>query len=332
VLYLGTPIRATGIKLKMRNASFTRPIQIFHEQVEALDAAMVISRASPKKEPVHDLRTAARCVEAQLTLLDLLRGLPPHKDQSDEVRKRLKKVRQATSVVRDLDVQRDLIQGDASAKAKWGKTSRDDSMRRDAKQLRKHLKKRREYRAIELVQVIRAEEPKLALALLNLEDALKPAKDRAVSATQLAMRIERWFCPNAKHFRQAAAAVSTRTKKKNHTANHVQSIEMLNEDALHNLRKRAKLCRYMVESLPPDFLMAKQMASRFKVIHEAGGYWHDWLLLLEIAANREGKHAGLTERYAEHQAATLADYRSRLVDVLPGVVSADTHRAGSSVS
>ena len=62
----GYPYRAAGIKLKMRNAALTRPIHMFHAQVEALDAAMVVSRASPKKGPVHDLRTAARYVEAQL--------------------------------------------------------------------------------------------------------------------------------------------------------------------------------------------------------------------------------------------------------------------------
>jgi len=43
---------------------------------------MVVARASPKKSFVHDLRTTARCVEAQLTLLDLLDQLPPHAEEA----------------------------------------------------------------------------------------------------------------------------------------------------------------------------------------------------------------------------------------------------------
>ena len=71
------------------------PVALLREQVTKLDAAMVVCRATPKKEPVHSLRKATRYVEAQLALLELVPGLPPHKAQADKVRKRLKTVRQA---------------------------------------------------------------------------------------------------------------------------------------------------------------------------------------------------------------------------------------------
>lgn len=297
----------------------TQPVQIFHQRVEALDLAMVVARASPKKSFVHDLRTTARCVEAQLTLLDLLDQLPPHAEEAKEVRERLKRVRRATSSVRDRDVQRDLVQEESSV------NSNNKSMRSDAKQLRHHLKTQRRHRATELVRVLREEEPRLACALLLLEAKLEPAKNRIVPTKQLTTHIERWFFINAKRLPQSD---STLGKRPGNLEKLVQSINLLSERSLHDLRKRAKLCRYMAEGLPAKSLIARRMAVRFEAIHEAGGAWHDWLLLMDIAAKGGGNHARLTEQYAERQDVALTNYRLRLVALLPILDASVPRRAG----
>ena len=316
------------MRLERTYVALARPVDVFHERVEALDAAMVIARASPKKGPVHSLRTAARCVEAQLSLLEMLPGLPPHKEEADEVRKRLKKVRRATGVVRDLDVQRDLIQRDVLTKTRWGKDSRDKSLRSDALRLRRHLKRRREQMSMKMVKVLCKEEGKLALALLSLEDALETARNRILPVQQLAARIERWFHLNTARSHQFGST-HTQTKEGNVLASPMQVSEKLDRETLHELRKRAKLCRYMVESLPLGYRSSRQIAIRFRDIHEAGGNWHDWLLLEEVASERKGKQADLTKRYAERRLQALGDYRSQLMDSPRGAVPAQVRQVES---
>jgi hypothetical protein len=56
--------------MRPKNDAMAHPLEQFHSQIEALDAAIVIARASPKKRFRHDLRTAARRVEAYVTMLD----------------------------------------------------------------------------------------------------------------------------------------------------------------------------------------------------------------------------------------------------------------------
>ena len=92
------------------------PVALLRDQVTRLDAAVLVCRAIPKKEPVHTLRKSTRYVEAQLALLQQIPGLPQHAAEADKVRRRLKSVRKAAGMVRDFDVQRKLVKDDAPAK------------------------------------------------------------------------------------------------------------------------------------------------------------------------------------------------------------------------
>ena len=109
----------------------------------------------------------------------------------------------------------------------------------------------------------------------------------------------------------------------------MRAIKMLDEYELHKLRKAAKLCRYMAESLPPGCVTATKLADQFRAIQEAGGHWHDWLLLHKIVAKHKGRYADLTQRYAKRENVTLADYRQRLAALLPG--AGPTKRANMPV-
>jgi CHAD domain-containing protein len=302
--------------------SVVHPIAQLHERITRLDAAMVVCRALPKKEPVHTLRKATRYVEAQLALLELIPNLPAHTAEADKVRKRLRSVRRAAGSVRDFDVQRGLVKDDEpaknakakrpsgknsnasnSARKKGTKSSAAAELRSEAQALAKYLKQQRNQDADKLTDLLDGEEQRLAKALRKLETALEPAEERTVPADRLATEIQRWFHGHTPHL----------------TASHdgTDPVQSLDEAALHTLRKISKLCRYMAESLPEEFPTAQQLTSRYEEIQESGGKWHDWLLLRDIAASRQGKRAVLSQRYAEHRDQALAHYRSHLADLLP---------------
>jgi CHAD domain-containing protein len=284
------------------------PIATLRDQIMRLEAAIVVCRVRPKKDPVHTLRKATRYVEAQLALLELVPHLPAHAKQADKVRKRLKSVRKAAGTVRDFDVQRALVKDDAPNKSATKTDSPDDQMHRDAKALAKELKLQRDQETAKLTSVLRVEEKRLAKRLTKLEEALEPAALHTIPADRLAASIERWFRANTPH-PPANGRPGKQTGRKH-------EVHAMDEDALHALRKASKLCRYMAEGLPADLPEAKRLASRFEAIQEAGGKWHDWLLLQKIAAKHHGNGAALADRYTQHRDAALASYQTHVASLL----------------
>jgi len=81
---------------------------------------------------------------------------------------------------------------------------------------------------------------------------------------------------------------------------------------LHETRKRAKLARYLVESAPEAFVESHRLAGRFAEMQQAGGEWHDWLILAEVAAAELGDSAMLPQRFAAHANRALSVFRRRL--------------------
>jgi CHAD domain-containing protein len=295
-------------KTRTPRSTVVSPIATLHDQIMRLEAAIVVCRVRPKKEPVHTLRKATRYVEAQLALLELVPHLPPHAKQANKVRKRLKSVRKAAGTVRDFDVQRSLVKDDAPNKPTAKTDSSHDRMQRDAKALAKELKLRRDQETAKLTAVLRVEEHRLARRLTKLEDALEPAAQHTIPADHLAASIERWFHAHTPH--TPANGSDGRPTRRKH------AVHALDEEALHALRKASKLCHYMAEGLPADLPAAKHLANRFEAIQESGGKWHDWLLLQEIAAKHHGNGAALTDRYRQHRDTALTSYQTQLADLL----------------
>ncbi|SEB69340.1 CHAD domain-containing protein [Terriglobus roseus] len=295
------------------------PLAALEQQVVALDAAMLVAVTATEVGAVHKLRTTTRRVEAQMRLLELMATgskrlrLPDYAAEAKAVRSRLRKVRRAAGVVRDLDVQTTIIRMDAPLKSTVHKGSPGDTMRRQAKQLRKHLDEAREHEAQKLQIILQAEEHKLAANLRALEKVLKPAESSTAPPTALSSHVQHWFALQT-------ALLLKRAKKKGETAKDSLriAIEGLDEDGLHAVRKAAKLCRYMAESAP-EGTAVRGLAERFESMQEAGGRWHDWLLLEQLAHHFHGKGAELTERYAKHRDSALADYHLRLSELLPTV-------------
>lgn len=279
---------------------------------------MLVAITSTGVGAVHKLRTTTRRVQAHLELLELLghgehpMRLPEHHSEVRVVMQRLRRIRRAAGLVRDLDVQTSMITLDAPEKAAVHNGSTGDEVRKQAKKLRKHLEAQREGEAKKLVAVLKDEEQDLAGSLRALEQTIKPAHRRVLSATTLLEHAEEFFVT---HVKPVLRAQRRRKDEDEHTQLQ-RRLERLDENTLHAIRKAAKLCRYMVETAP-EGTSARAAAKQFEAVQEAGGHWHDWLLLQQLAMNFHGRKAELTHRYEIHTNAALADYRLRLSELLP---------------
>jgi CHAD domain-containing protein len=263
------------------------PLTTLREQSTALEASILECLARPAKRSVHKLRTSTRRIEAQLQLLAMFPEVPPHTKPAQKVFRALKKIRQAAGVVRDIDVQQDLVA--ESTPKKSGSQSADD-VRKDARQLGRDLKRWREKHAEELVELLKQQKTDLPLAFKDLFDSLEDARSLAISEADLTSRVRAWYSENTPD-----------------TAPDLDDI-----DHLHDIRKQAKLARYLAESAPASAAKARRLASQFEDLQEAGGQWHDWLLLAEIARRQLGNSAELPKRYAARAEKCLKQFEREI--------------------
>jgi CHAD domain-containing protein len=243
--------------------------------------------AKPAKRSVHKLRTSTRRIEAQLELLSMLPELPRHIKPRQKLLRLLKKLRQAAGEVRDLDVQRDLV-AETTPKKHHSRSVKD--IRKEADQLRQELKQKRASLAAELVSVLKQEQEDLPLAFKELFDSLESVGSLTVSEADLTSLINTWY---GQHTPATAP-------------------EPTDVEHLHDIRKYAKLARYLAESAPPEAGDARRLATRFEDLQEAGGQWHDWLLLAEIAREQLGASAELPTLFASRAQKCLKTFERRI--------------------
>jgi hypothetical protein len=259
-------------------AAAAHPVLTLRELVTTLEAAITLTLASPKTKSVHRLRTTTRRIEAQLELLTLLPDLPKHAKFSKKARKLLRILRRAAGQVRDLDVQRKLTQ----------------SRSKEAEHLRDLLKQQRDEAADHLLDTIHEHQPKLTRALEALLKALAPAESLTLSAVHLAQLTLHWYAHN-----------TPATPKQNHRQ-------------LHNIRKAAKLARYIAQSATPDpksgitKIPTHRLARTFESLQQSGGEWHDWLTMSGIAHRELGSSSPLARTFARRCDKSLADYQRHL--------------------
>lgn len=265
-------------------------MQALRAYITGLEAAITRARAAPKREAVHRLRTFTRRIEAQLLLLDLLAAsevdLPEHAKPARRARRHLRRLRRAAGAVRDLDVARGLLK-------ELGAASGDENRpKKQVKKLRRKLKRRRRKKAGVLQKALHGERHTLAPAVESLLAALEPAKELTIDAARLRGLTEHWYS------RQKAKVGGAETA-----------------DALHAVRKSAKLARYMAENLSPEVGSGTSpLAKAFNDLQDAGGTWHDLLDLTESAARYLGRHSELAELLAARRDEALATYRERLAE------------------
>jgi CHAD domain-containing protein len=251
------------------------PIDTLRELVTALEAAITVALAKPKPKAVHHLRTITRRIEAQLELLVLLPGVPKHAKPAERSRKLLGKLRKTAGRVRDLDVQRDLAD------------SKSPGLQKDAQHLRKLFKRQRKEEADRLLGIIGKHQDKLVRALEALLKALDSGEPYSLSTPQLMQLTCDWYTHNV-----LAVAQSS--------------------EQMHAVRKTAKLARYMAESAPEVAQSVHKLARAFESLQQAGGHWHDWFTLSEIARRELGDSSPLTQSFVRRCEKSLTDYQRRL--------------------
>jgi CHAD domain-containing protein len=274
-----------------RTDQSAHPLQTLRQYTEALEAAILICLAKPDKKAVHTLRAFTRRIEAQLQLLAMLPNLPPHEKQARKVTRLLKKLRRAAGKVRDLDVQRGLI-GDEAAGNNGGSRPAPE-VRKEANELRLKLRRKREEAAENLHQLLQKHRAKFPLVFEKLLDVLEPAESISVAQTQLTALVREWY------------------------ARHTPASAPQDPAQLHDIRKRAKLARYLAESAPESAASAHRLAAHFEDLQQAGGEWHDWLLLHQRSASELGKSAKLPQRFSAHADTSLRAYKRRLTKHAP---------------
>ncbi len=223
----------------------------------------------------------------------------------------LRRGRRAAAAVRDLDVQFDMITADMPEKAAVAAGPKDDQLRKQAAKLLHKLERRRKTEATDLVSTLHEESEPLAAGMRALEKSLtssaagsaarRPGARAEFSVSGLSDRVQQWFSRRTARIMEADR----------HTGGK-HALQRLNDETLHDLRKIGKQCRYMAESIPEGSPAAGKLAERFEYLQQAGGRWHDWLMLEELAARTHGRKAVLAEHYRKHRDAALAEYHLQL--------------------
>jgi CHAD domain-containing protein len=240
----------------------TNPIRSLRQQATRLEAAITVSLSDPTRKAVHELRSETRRIEAQLDLLRRMRGLPAYRAAAEKLERRLRKLRRLAGEVRDCDVQRRLLKKPGELDAQNEARSESPAELRDDKEkLRKLLRRRRRRAESRLLHSLERQRTRIARDLETVLEAVKSHEDAAVEAEDLLKPIERRIARSS-GFHQA------------------------DEKRLHNLRKAAKRARYQCEAIPGEHAAA--LAKQLEEMQDAGGAWHDLLMLAEYGATKLG--------------------------------------------
>ncbi|WP_035349408.1 CHAD domain-containing protein [Edaphobacter aggregans] len=268
----------------MTTSASAHPIRTLREHVTALEAAITLCLADPRPRSVHRLRTTTRRIEGQFAMLALLPQIPEHDKLARKAQRTLKQLRRAAGRVRDLDVQLDLIRSITPDKA-------SPSLERDSAELISALEDQRDAAADKLLRKLRRRQADVANLLESLLETLEPVQRLALSPSQLTTLARDWFANNTPPEPDSNPD---------------------DPDHLHALRKNAKLARYIAENAPKSAKTPRRLAAAFESVQEAGGHWHDWLVLADIASNRLGGSSPLTKAFLHRCHLALTVYRRHL--------------------
>jgi CHAD domain-containing protein len=248
------------------------PVEMLREYATALEAAMTVALAKPRKQSVHSLRALVRRLESQIELLTQLDALSAGEKKTEELHRQLAKLRRAAGRVRDLDVQREMLK------------THDSLPRRAASKLRGELKDVREAKAKKLQSVLKKQLPRVAGLIEQLVQSAGVANGLVLPDLRLVPLVERW----------------TRAQEE------MAPIAQLDDEQLHDVRKSAKSARYMVENAVGS--KARHAATHYHELQQAGGYWHDWADLRDTAREHFGKKHRLTRAAAKQCKLARAKY------------------------
>jgi CHAD domain-containing protein len=225
-----------------------QPVTAFLRQGLLLKTAIAacLKKASPKR--VHHLRSTTRRIEATLELLVLSADVPRIDKQAKPLQRSVGRLRRAAGIVRDADVQSDLLNA--------------YNLTPDSKRLREDLATVRKKAERKLVKRLEREQKRIELRLNNLEAILSPALGLNLSGTTLITVTQSWFAEN------------------------VRGLDPQHDQDLHTLRKASKTARYLAETGVDASKAAAALAGRYEAAQKSLGEWHDHFLLLHEAHTR----------------------------------------------
>jgi len=229
---------------------------------------------SPEIDPVHDVRTGTRRLQAMIEAILRERGEDASLQQTaTEWLGALKKMRRAAAPVRDLDVHRKLLH----------KLVKDGS--RNEAAIVTH--------APGIVEAPAAELPAnpVARQAEHLDAWLHHARQHhAATLKKKAAKLLAKFDDEAAAF-ASAMKQGARTRRRPRSvaivalesfARLVHEMQQLDANNLHNFRKGAKKARYIAESAAED-AHAIAIGKALKRLQDDIGDWHDWLVLADEA-------------------------------------------------
>ena len=221
----------------------TTPQATLRKQSKSLRAALDAALQKPVPEHVHQLRISICRIEALLAVIPLLPKAPAIAAQSKRFLKAAKPIRRFAGKLRDLDVH-------ATHLDKLSKAF-------DTRALAKALGRKRDRQAKRLREFLQKRQKKLVTALDELEAALYPARNLSITPIEADRLSRRWFA-------DAAANLSPS-----------KPVE------LHDLRKAAKLARYIAEAGSRSG--GSPTSRRFRRLQQSIGEWRDWLTFTDFA-------------------------------------------------
>ena len=253
-----------------------KPVLDLFSNIAALREACESCAKDPTAGAVHHLRSSVVRIQALLRVVALLPDAPDFGRTAKRLRKATRLLRRAAGGVRDLDVHLELLR---AIRAPQGQ-------RQEAKALMAKLEKKRARRARKLSAEIVRRLPRLHRRLDQLEIVLAPVREGSLAQSQV-LDLAR------SNFASARATL------------HPES-----PDDLHGLRKSAKISRYIAEAGtqhsagPEGRDTARSTAQAFRRIQQAGGEWHDALLLVEEASHTLQPASPLVDRLVHRRDAT----------------------------
>lgn len=218
---------------------------------------------NPDIDPVHDLRTGTRRVQAMVEAMQR-----DHADGSlDEATARwlkaLKKLRRAAAPARDLDVHRKLLAKLVEHEKPQEGQPISSPISQQAEHLDAWLRHGREHQAAALKK-------KAAKQLAQFDEEIAAFASAATHAGR------------TRHRTRSAALVALES-----FARLVHEMHHLDVGNLHDFRKGAKKARYIAESAAVD-ANAQAVGKALKKLQDDIGDWHDWYVLAEEARTALG--------------------------------------------
>ena len=235
----------------------------------------------PEVDPVHDVRTGTRRVQAMVEAILRERGDDALQDAARKWLQMLKRIRRAAAPVRDLDVHRKLLHklvkysskeegAGAIAPGSDATGPVPDMIEAPATALPIHPV---EHQAEHLDAWLHHARQHHATALRKKAEKLLSKFDAETAAFAAALDQG----PRMRHRPRSAAVVALES-----FARLVHEMQQLDAGNLHDFRKGAKKARYIAESAAED-AHALAIGKALKKLQDDIGDWHDWLVLADEA-------------------------------------------------